>query len=234
MLHLLQIAFISCLLNNSAHESIVLTKEELLGKFDPPKHESFSLIECTLTSKTGIYLRTEVYEQVKKMAEAAKKEGVVLSVLSATRNYDYQKGIWERKWNGAKYKGWKDADIASDILKYSSMPGTSRHHWGTDLDFNSVEPSYFKTGNGKKVYDWLQKNAASFGFYQTYTSKENGRTGYNEEAWHWSYLPLAKDFLTQYNQLISYTDFSGFKGSATAKELNVIEVYVNGIEKALK
>jgi LAS superfamily LD-carboxypeptidase LdcB len=168
------------------------------------------------------------------MAEAAKKEGVVLSVLSATRNYDYQKGIWERKWNGAKYKGWKDADIASDILKYSSMPGTSRHHWGTDLDFNSVEPSYFKTGNGKKVYDWLQKNAASFGFYQTYTSKENGRTGYNEEAWHWSYLPLAKDFLTQYNQLISYTDFSGFKGSATAKELNVIEVYVNGIEKALK
>ena len=31
------------------------------------------------------------------------------------------------------------------------MPGTSRHHWGTDIDFNSVDPAYFKTATGIKV-----------------------------------------------------------------------------------
>lgn len=234
MLHLIQIALLSCLLNTSAQESNVLTKDELLGKFDPSNHSGFSLIESHLTSKTGIYLRIEVYDQVKKMAEAAKKDGITLTILSATRNFDYQKGIWERKWNNTKYKGWTDIKIATDILKYSSMPGTSRHHWGTDLDFNSVEPAYFKSGAGKKVYDWLQKNAASYGFFQTYTSKENGRTGYNEEAWHWSYMPLSKEYLKQYNEMITYTDFTGFKGSSTAEELDVISIYVNGIDSELK
>ncbi|NJK84501.1 MAG: M15 family metallopeptidase [Saprospiraceae bacterium] len=39
---------------------------------------------------------------------------------------------------------------ALKILKYSSMPGTSRHHWGTDIDLNSFSNSYFEQGEGKK------------------------------------------------------------------------------------
>jgi len=106
----------------------------------------------------------EAYEAWKKMHAAAAKDGVNLIIISATRNFDYQKGIWERKWNDAKYKGKTDTETALNILKYSSMPGTSRHHWGTDVDFNSVTPSYFTSGNGKKVYTWLLKNAATYGF----------------------------------------------------------------------
>ena len=34
------------------------------------------------------------------MAEAAKKEGVILTIISATRNFESQKRIWENKWNG--------------------------------------------------------------------------------------------------------------------------------------
>ncbi|MFM9004881.1 MAG: D-alanyl-D-alanine carboxypeptidase family protein [Flavobacteriales bacterium] len=40
-------------------------------------------------------------------------------------------------------------------MKFSSMPGTSRHHWGTDIDLNSVEPSYFLSGKGLLIYQWL-------------------------------------------------------------------------------
>ena len=98
------------------------------------------------------------------------------------------------------------------------MPTTSRHHWGTDIDLNSLSNSYFEQGKGKKEYEWLIENANKYGFYQVYTSKENGRTGYNLEKWHWSYLPLASEYLKFYNANITYKDISGFKGSEYSEE----------------
>jgi D-alanyl-D-alanine carboxypeptidase len=210
------------------------SKNDLLGKFDPASHPDFVRIDKKYTSKEGIYMRKETYEAYQRMHDAAAKDGVQLIIISATRNFNYQKGIWERKWNDVKLKGQSDIERSQSILRYSSMPGTSRHHWGTDLDFNSVSPSYFTTGNGKKLYNWLVKNAANYGFAQTYTSKNNGRTGYNEEVWHWSYMPLSHLMLQQYNQFISYDDLTGYAGASTAKDLKVIELYVNGIDEQLK
>lgn len=212
----------------------LIPKEELLGKFEPSKHPDFIKIESRHTEKPNIFMRKEAYESFKKMATAAKKEGVDIRIISATRNFDYQKGIWEKKWLREKYAGWKDVDKVKDILKYSSMPGTSRHHWGTDVDFNSVELAYFASGAGKKLYDWLLKNGATYGFAQTYTSKENGRTGYEEEKWHWSYMPLSKEFLKQYNEQIQYSDLIGFSGSSSAEASESIKLYVNGIDNSLK
>ncbi len=210
------------------------SKDDLLGKFIPSKHVDFSKIEMAHTNKENIYMRTVAYDSFKKMYAAAKSENVNIFIISATRNFDYQKGIWEKKWKREKYKGWTDIEKVKDIMKYSSMPGTSRHHWGTDVDFNSVELSYFASGEGKKMYEWLVNNAAAYGFYQTYTNKINGRTGYEEEKWHWSYLPLAKEFLQQYNATIKYEDLHGFSGCAQAKEANAFELYVNGIASELK
>lgn len=210
------------------------SKEELLGKFEPQKHPGFVLIEKQYTDKTNIYMRKEVYDAWKKMQSAAQKEGIHLHIISATRNFNYQKGIWERKWNDAKYKGKDAISTALNILKYSAMPGASRHHWGTDLDFNSVSPSYFTTITGKKIYEWLTKHAPDFGFVQVYTSKKEGRTGYEEEHWHWSYIPISKEMLRQYNQKITYEDFVNFSGSNTAEGLKVIELFVNGIPDELK
>ena len=31
-------------------------------------------------------------------------------------------------------------------MNYSAMPTASRHHWGTDVDINSVDPEDFETG----------------------------------------------------------------------------------------
>jgi LAS superfamily LD-carboxypeptidase LdcB len=142
------------------------TREELLGKFSPAKHPDFLLIEQRYSTKTDIYLRMEAYDSFKRMHNAALKEGITLTILSATRNFDAQKTIWEKKWVRPQYKGKTDVEKASDIMKYSSMPGTSRHHWGTDIDMNSLENSYFTSGEGKKMYEWLLKNAATYGFYQ--------------------------------------------------------------------
>lgn len=204
-------------------------KEYLLGKFEPSAHPDFVVLTTREANRGGLYLRREARDAFLEMQGAAAKDGISLIIISATRNFDYQKGIWERKWSLPKYSGWTEERKARDILLYSSMPGTSRHHWGTDVDFCSVELSYWKSGEGRKVYDWLTLNAGEFGFCQTYTSKSDGRTGYEEEAWHWSYFPLSTEFLKSYNSIITHDDLNGFKGASQAGVIDVIKLYVNGV-----
>lgn len=213
-------------------------KEYLLGRFDETKDARFVRLSDAYAkgSAVGKYLRKETYEAFVKMTEAAKKEGVNLFIISATRNYESQKSIWENKWEGRTLVEGKNLTTISDlserarmILLYSSMPGTSRHHWGTDMDLNSLENSYFESGEGLKIYQWLVAHAAEYGFCQPYTSKTQGRTGYEEEKWHWSYLPLSSELLKKYVKTVRYADIKGFKGSEVAKSIKAIDKYVQGV-----
>ncbi len=207
-------------------------KDYLLGKFDFRQHPDFVKVEAEYTSKYGeAYLRKEAYLSFKEMAESAQKEAnVKLIIISAARNFYKQKEIWENKWTGKYSNVPEGAKRAEEILKFSSMPSTSRHHWGTDMDLNSLENGYFLQGEGKKIYEWLLKNAEKYGFCNVYSAKDASRpNGYNEEKWHWSYLPLAKPFLAQYKATITLADITGFEGSDTKTELSVIKNYVEGI-----
>lgn len=208
-----------------------MDKNLILGKFDYKTNAFFIEVSRIHASKT-IYLNQEAYSAFCKMYNQAKSDNIDLKIISGTRNFDEQKAIWERKWH--KYKNLHPINRAKKILKYSSMPTTSRHHWGTDVDLNSLRNSYFDKGQGKKEYEWLVKNANNYGFFQVYTSKKTGRTGYNLEKWHWSYLPLAKKYLDFYNTTITYKDITDFTGSELAATLNTITNYVNGISEQLK
>lgn len=207
-----------------------MTKSELLGHFAPESTPGFVRIDRAYTRKPDIYLRSAAYAAFEQMHAAAKAEGIQLEIVSATRNFAYQKGIWERKWKRERYMGWQDLNKVQDIMQYSAMPGTSRHHWGTDIDLNALENDWFERGEGKAVYAWLQAHAATYGFHQTYTAKASGRTGYAEEKWHWSYLPLSGPFLEQYLVEVSYEDLIGFSGAASAHSVRAIEDFVLGID----
>lgn len=222
---------------------IYLEKPSLLGKIDPASDSGFVRISLTHTDKESIYLRKQTYQAFVRMAQVAQGAGIILRIISATRNFAAQKNIWEAKWNGEREVAGQnlaetipdDKQRALKILEYSSMPGTSRHHWGTDIDLNALENRYFATGEGKRVYDWLQAHAHEFGFCQVYTEQGKDRPdGYHEEKWHWSYLPLAQQFLRQYNEQVNYADIEGFDGSSVAKEIGAIEKYVNGIAPQCK
>lgn len=207
-----------------------VNKEYLLGNVDQKSDARFVQLEDQHTrgAARGQYLRKEAYEAFKKMAETADTEGIQLIIISATRNFSQQKGIWERKWEVESAIS-DEAQRAKKILLYSSMPGTSRHHWGTDMDLNNLNNEYFESGEGLILYEWLQRNAAKFGFCQPYTSKAFGRTGYEEEKWHWSYLPLSSVFLKHYVDTIQHSDIKGFSGSEIASQIDVIKNYVQGV-----
>lgn len=217
-----------------------ISKEYLMGKFDPAKDERFALIPTPFAEKE-LYMRKEALESFQKMHAAAKTDGISLLILSATRPFDVQKSIWEAKWTGKKKvdgqflsKDVKDPkERAIQILRWSSMPSTSRHHWGTDIDINNLEPEYFDKGQGLKEYEWLVANAPKFGFCQVYSKMGAERPyGYQEEKWHWSYLPISKDLTDAYAQKITDQDISGFMGSESAPMIEVVKKYVLGINPA--
>ena len=217
------------------------TLDYVQGKFDPKGHPLFTLIPAEYASREGMYLRKETMNAFKQMAEAGKKAGLKFKIISATRNFESQKKIWEDKWNGntlvedgknlAKLN-WPDDKRALKILEYSSMPSTSRHHWGTDMDINALDNNYFKKGEGKKWYDWMLAHAAEFGFCQPYTA---GRpTGYKEERWHWTYIPVSKP-LTEYCRInLKAANINGFEGAQVADKIKVVDNYVLGINRACK
>ncbi|MEZ5537456.1 MAG: D-alanyl-D-alanine carboxypeptidase family protein [Thiolinea sp.] len=204
------------------------------------QEKQFVTIDERYASRKDMTLQAEVYDAFKKMHKAAEKDGIQLVIKSATRNFDYQKQIWDGKWTGARKVEGKDlsktisnpVQRALKILENSSMPGSSRHHWGTDIDLNAFTNDYFSSGKGKQEYAWLQANAARFGFCQPYTRKGDGRdSGYNEERWHWTYMPLSKPYTVDAIQLLKNNMFRDFKGAETAASVGIVENYVAGINK---
>ena len=219
-------------------------KNHLLGKINPSKDSLFIKVNTEFTSNhKTIYLLFDVNTAYVKMYKAAIGAGINLKLISGTRTFYHQKSIWERKWTGKTKVEGRNLFVEENnlnqraklILKYSSMPGTSRHHWGTDIDVYSLNDADFQTSSGKRVYKWLKNNAINFGFCQVYTPKDSLRpTGYEEEKWHWSYFPISEKMLKEYQKRIKYSDISGFKGSQTAITLKVIENYVFGINQDCK
>jgi zinc D-Ala-D-Ala carboxypeptidase len=216
-----------------------LDDKHLTGQFDPANDPDFVKVEGTF------YLRREAAVAWNLMQSAASADGIRLSLVSATRNYADQKRIWNNKWTG-KTKGENGKvdyskiankpDRSKAIMKWSSMPGTSRHHWGTDIDINSVEASEWKEGSANaKAYTWLMANGAKYGWSQTYDKKaeDGGKRsgGYSEERWHWSYIPLAGGYQKSYAKNISNEDVAklDFQGAATAKDLDVVKNYVDNV-----
>lgn len=207
-----------------------VSKALLLGKFEPENDTNFTVIANKYADRSNMYIQKEVYEVYKKMYEAALKDGIRLTVVSCTRNFNSQKNIWERKWSNT---GGNDTVRIRKIMQYSSMPGTSRHHWGTDIDFISVENEYWTTEAGKKAYRWLKENAPKYGFNQPYT-KNPSRTGYKSEPWHWSYTPISINYLKSYSTMINPKDINGFNGCAYIDRLGIITTYVFGVDKTCK
>jgi hypothetical protein len=83
-----------------------------------------------------------------------------------------------------------------ETLRTSSAPGTSRHHWGTDIDvFETDSKKFRRRGPYHSAYVWMQKNASRFGFFQPYQGEGGRGISYIEERWHWSYGPIAEPLL---------------------------------------
>lgn len=126
-------------------------------------------------NKNNLSLRPEAFEALKKMAEAAKKEGITLTVSSTYRSYEYQKNLFDY---------WVSVDGLEEAERESARPGTSQHQLGLALDFAPVDDAFDETPAGK----WVYENAADYGWSLSFPQGYEDVTGYRWECWHFRYI----------------------------------------------
>ena len=178
--------------------SDLLSCDDLIGKGNP---ELFG---------NGFKLRKEAFDAYINMKEAALKSNISLKVVSSYRDFNHQNSIWERKYKNYISQNCTPDNAIKKIIEYSTIPGTSRHHWGTDMDLvdgnvkqpkNLLNPIHFEENACfGKFKEWMDTHANDFGFYLVYTNQE-GRKGFKYEPWHYSYKPLSLQYLSEYREL---------------------------------
>ncbi|ATW43574.1 M15 family metallopeptidase [Glaesserella parasuis] len=165
-------------------------------------------------------LQSEVVKAFLHLQDAALKAGFNLQPASTYRDFERQKWIWNTKFNGENkvhddhgkaiiLTGLGDWDKCQAILRWSAVPGASRHHWGTEIDIFDptllpegkklmLEPWEYQTGGYfQHLTNWLLVNAERFGFYFPFMEANNKFIGL--EPWHMSYFPISE----QYERLLS-------------------------------
>jgi len=156
-------------------------------------------------------LQPEAAQAFARMQQAAREAGFDLQPASTFRDFDRQLAIWNGKFRGerpvldkdsqpADVSGLSAAQRCELIMRWSALPGASRHHWGSDLDVYDqrrvpagqtlqLEPwEYEQGGYFYSLNNWMSDHMAEFGFYRPYAED---RGGVAVEPWHLSYRPLA-------------------------------------------
>lgn len=194
--------------------SLPLLGSQLLGYTDGhviplPKH-------------IGVKVHGSVIAPLQQLIADAKKAGFQLEVASGYRSFERQLHIWNDKCIGNKAILNDQGDVIDidslsalekiyAILRWSALPGASRHHWGTDIDIYDaaatplnyqlqLHPDEY-TGDGlfAPMMAWLDEylqQSNSPAFYRPYLHDTGG---VSPELWHLSYRPVASRYEAQFS-----------------------------------
>ena len=169
-------------------------------------------------------LHRTVVKPLLELCDAARNAGFDLQVASSYRGFDRQLHIWNCKACGQRpvldtagqpldIARLSERELVFAILRWSALPGASRHHWGTDLDVYDrsligedyvVQLTVAETcGEGPfaAFHVWLSKELEknNRGFYRPYAIDSGG---VSPEPWHLSYAPLANSYAQQLTETV--------------------------------
>lgn len=186
-----------------------MTPEQLTGQSD-------SHLAPTLIGTKTFLVHSDVIDDLNSLIEAAQLAGFKMEIASGFRDYERQSLIWNRKFSGEapildSNSQPLDASTLTEhqklsaILRWSALPGASRHHWGCDFDVFArnhlpegaqlqLEPWEYLTGHQQAFYQWLSANAEQFGFFFPYSLDLGGVA---MEPWHISHRSVSELCLSQ-------------------------------------
>lgn len=141
-----------------------------------------------------IKLREAAAKSYLKMEADAKADGVDFVVISGFRTIAEQQELF---FEISKQRNQTPAQRA----KVSAPPGHSEHHTGYALDIGdgavpsaNLSTSFEKTA----AYQWLQNNAAKYGFEMSFPP--NNPQGVMYEPWHWRFVGDDDSLITFYKK----------------------------------
>ena len=154
---------------------IIANKLSYLGDYVP---DDLVNVDGSYCMQDGVMLKSEAYEHLKEMFEAAREEGYYFYISTAYRSYDFQKAL---------YDSYLLKDSAEVVDSYSSRPGFSDHQTGLACDIGM--PGYkFEMFTDTDECRWLHENAYKYGFILRYPEGKENITKYKYESWHFRYV----------------------------------------------
>lgn len=162
----------------------------------------------------GCGLHKDVWPAFYALQRDALAAGFELAIASGFRDFERQRRIWNAKATGRRElldstgkalqcDALSPAELMLAILRWSALPGASRHHWGTDFDVYDkravsadyrvrLTPDEVESGGVfADLHRWLDRQIADdqcHGFFRPYRHDSDGVA---PEAWHLSYAPIA-------------------------------------------
>src|SRR5690554_1263654 len=160
----------------------------------------------------------DVVSPWRQLCAAARAEGFALQLVSGYRSFERQLAIFNAKAEGRRsvfddcgqqveMAKLGEYEQLQAILRFSALPGTSRHHWGTDMDVvvaAALPPDYRVSLTPEEctpegvfggLHQWLNSYLeAGCDFYRPY-GQDCG--GVAPEPWHLSYAPVADQLATR-------------------------------------
>ncbi|MCL2057073.1 MAG: M15 family metallopeptidase [Oscillospiraceae bacterium] len=165
-----------------------------------------------LENITGdIMVDARIFDPLLRMVNAAKADGITLTIISGFRTYEQQVGIFERRKQFLiETEGLTEALAEASTALYIAFPGESEHHTGLAVDITT--PVYTELDEGFEdthAFAWLSVNAKDYGFVIRYPKDKTAITGIEYEPWHYRYVGTdAAHFISSNNLCLEeYLDF---------------------------
>ncbi|EHR7165828.1 M15 family metallopeptidase [Vibrio parahaemolyticus] len=188
-----------------------MTPAQLTGTTD-------SHLQSTMVGQKAFLMHPDVANDLINMIEAAKKAGFKMEIASGFRDFSRQRAIWNGKFEGElpildsnsqplNKAALSDEEKLKAILRWSALPGGSRHHWGCDFDVYArnllpsdtklqLEPWEYLEGHQLAFYCWLKEHIDEFGFFFPYLQDLGGVA---IEPWHISHKTIGQQCAAQLN-----------------------------------
>lgn len=135
-----------------------------------------------LVEYNGHKVNKEIVDDLDNMIQAAKKQNIILTINNAYRSIKEQEDILNRRIKTYQTRGLNKKESVSITLQEVQEPGYSEHHTGLAIDFSGGPTS------NEEVWNWLNENAASFGFILRYSKDKQDITNITYEPWHYRYV----------------------------------------------
>ncbi len=172
------------------------TKTVLVNVKNPlPKDHDYYANMMVFPNEYKWYSQDEVYRKIDKdiwpylkaMMDASRADGVDIGIISAWRDYGTQKTLYDAQVKKWKDKGYSQEAAEKEAASRVAIPGTSEHHTGLAVDFNTTQQSFENT----KAFAWLKENAENYGFIMRYEKEKMDITGgIIYEPWHWRFVGI--------------------------------------------
>ena len=145
-----------------------------------PKNYNVTLTELP----NGQKVDSRIYPDLQEMFDAAKEEGIYLTVGEGYRTAEEQQKIFDDKIQDYIEEGYSRKTAKKLAKEWVAIPGTSEHQLGVAVDINADKSN----SSNEEVYTWLAENAHSYGFILRYPQNKEDITGTSYEPWHYRYV----------------------------------------------